>query len=223
MSFLPGMFPGGAISKKGPLEITQVGLATSTSATITKPSVEVGDLLVLWEARTGTAGSSPPSGFTSIVNGNYSVGTGGHVLSYRIVDGSEGASFTGLGATTNKAMYVFRGNRPIQSVVVGYTALRAAAGSIPGAQAVASGGAVAPVIVIGVHLRTNGSVSLVNSMSPAADGGTGQLAGPSSGNPLIAMNYKIFNDTPANVTVSQSTSTSTINQAMGSCYIECVG
>jgi hypothetical protein len=68
---------------------TQATALSTNSLTINKPAgVQSGDLLIAFVLATGTRTWTPPSGFTETLDSNT------RQFSYRVADGTEGASFT---------------------------------------------------------------------------------------------------------------------------------
>jgi hypothetical protein len=220
VSFLPGMFPAGAAaSGAAPLTLTQVLSATSTASTIAVPGgVIPGDLIVLWDASANASGapaSVVPGGFTNIVENSVG-GTGGLrcIISAKIAVGTEGGTnLTGLNGSVNrpKDLYVFRGSSPLTAFLAVDPASEVTQNN-PAAQVVNASGGTPPLIVIaGYYCGQTASVD-PRSFSPAKDGEINATA-------YSYLAYKIYNTSPADVTVDQDDETGS-NQ-LASCYIQC--
>jgi hypothetical protein len=169
--------------------------ATSTGSTIVAPSdIVAGDLLVMYD--NVSASSIPttvvPAGFTSILNNT--VGTIRRcICSYKIATGSEaGTTITGLSGTGGalaKILHVYSTNGATTGTVrsINYEQTDAD----PAAQTITSGSGVAPLVAI--NFIRNTSPTPTNTMTPTQDGNV-QNGGHYS-------YYKIYNSSPANVTV----------------------
>lgn len=195
--------------------LVQQGSATSTAETITAPaSIDAGDLLILHDAALGGAGapgSVIPSGFTSIVDSNLSKFKS--ILSYKIADGTEdSASLTGMnGSTFNaKALYQFRGDVPITSVALSTVNSEATADN-PASQNVSASGGTSPLIVIGAYGTSSSAGVDPRTFSPAKDGEI-------SGSVEQYLAYKIYNSSPADVSIDMDDEGST--NILYSLYIE---
>lgn len=137
--------------------------------------------------------SVTPSGFTL-----HTAATGSSTgrkcnVSYKIATGSEG-SINGMtgGVTNTKVGFIFRGSSAIAAIAEGTQADSGFTSSDPADQALNSDADTPPLVVFGVFAST-GTVSPA-TMTPSEDGSGG------SGN-LIAK-YKIYNSSPADVTVA---------------------
>lgn len=166
--------------------------ATSTASTVAAPStIQNGDLLVLYDS--ASASSIPttvtPANFTSILNNT--VGTTRRIIcSYKIASNSDASStITGMngGITNNKILLVFS-TKGIASANVFDVAFEGTDGD-PTAQTITSGSQTAPLVVISFVRNLNSNYT----MTPTEDG----VISNSSQFGL----YKIYNSTPANVTV----------------------
>jgi hypothetical protein len=203
-SFMPGMFPMGAARQEPapPAGVTLAFRSSSVSTTnaVSAPSGNTaGDLLVYIDSASSfqipsgpIPGSVTPSGFTLAASHTLASGANGYRqnISYKVATGSEG-SITGMaGATTNhKIMLCFEG--PI-STAAHATFNGQGSTANPTAQNVTASGGTPPLVVIGAY-RANGAVD-PRTMSPAKDGEvttTGLLYGA----------YKIYNSSPADVSV----------------------
>lgn len=186
--------------------------ATSTGSTIVAPSdIVAGDLLVMYDNVSATTipTSVVPTGFTSILNNT--VSTNRRVIcSYKIATGSEaGTTITGLSGTGGalaKILIVFSTNGATTGTVKSIQYEQTDAD--PTAQTITSGSGVSPLVSIG-FLR-NASGTPVSSMTPTQDGSVVVTAHTGF--------YKIYNSSPANVTVDTNDG-GTVNMLM-SFYIE---
>lgn len=200
------------VSSTAATSVSFITSTTSTSGTISAPAtVNAGDVLVIWNQATNGAGLPATvlaSGFTSIVNFT-DASVRKAIASYKICDGSEdSASLTIMTGTSfqEAVLMQFRGNNAITVVTPASIASQATA-SAPTNQTVTSGGGTPPLVVLGLF---NSSISLVGpALSPAEDGGT------TSGGTRVS--YKIYNASPANVTVSEGDGGFNM---MASCYIQ---
>lgn len=220
MNFLPGWHPGFIASARAPVTtLTQAASATSTAGTITVPAdVRYGDLLVLHDRATNSAGHGIPStvlplGFTAIANSSITSGPETRqIISYKIAAGSEaGTSITGMDGTgfDRKLLYVFRSDSTIESVVASTPNSEATDGN-PAAQVVAASGGTPPLVVIGSY-GTGGFTLDPRSFTPAKDG---EIT-PGTGDNYLA--YKIYNSSPANVTIDMDDEGA--RNILQSCYL----
>jgi len=191
--------------------------ATSSLATIAWPTVQDGDVAVLFDgARDGGSSSIPadvtPADFTQVNTIGHMPSTNGYrtSIAYKICDGSETGDITGLDGNSleRKALLIFRGNVPITGVTVQDTDAVAAAAD-PAAQTITSGSGAVPLVALSLHWQ----YTSVQGQSMTAN--TGSVA---SGTYLTAR-YKIYDASPANVTVDQSMGTAAQNH-LHSCYLE---
>lgn len=195
---IPSPFGGLIVPRvrKGPPEVAFRAASYSTGVSLTAPAeIQAGDLLVFAQASLNISGipsSVTPSGFTTIVD----VTDGDSrraMLSWRLANGTEAStSLTGMSALNNrKGLAVFSGE--IEGVdprsFAGETT-----GGAPENQIITSSGGVVPTLVLAAYLST-GSID-PRGMSPAKDGEDGG----NSNSTWFA--WKIYNDSPANVTVS---------------------
>ena len=195
---LPGLAPVLAKKPAAPTTLSFFNSATSSATTITAPtSISAGALIILVDHARNTSGtptSVTPTGFTLITGGSI---TGGDNLTrtnltYKIADGSEGGtSITGMAGTNfvRKTMFVFNGG--IASVTPSTVSSSGITDGDPAAQNVASGTGTPPLVVIGSAICKNVNPTL--SMSPTEDG--------SVSNGRVVTGYKIYNSSPANVSV----------------------
>lgn len=181
--------------------LTSISLFSSTNATASTiawpASIQAGDVAIISdEAFTiGTVTPVTPSGFTNIVTVGGASGKPLHMLSRKILDGSETGSITGLngGLGNGKILYIFRGNRAITSVTPSTWNSEATDGD-PTAQNVASPSSL-PAVVLGMAYGSGGSASFTTA-SPAFDATQGYGTGATS-----IGGYKIYNSSPAGHTI----------------------
>lgn len=111
----------------GPSSLTYVTYASSTSSTITIPSHNAGDLIVLWNFAYNSYSTYPtavvPSGFTQIsnitgieYNSNYYCRG---IASYKVSDGSTGSVSVMLTGNNWSVLMIYRPDAPISTVTVG--------------------------------------------------------------------------------------------------------
>lgn len=177
--------------------VTTLTFQTSASAVdanaLTWPTVAADDIAVIVTAGSGDTFSAP-SGFTQAYlqdDGIYY-----HAIYYKICTGSEsGTAMSGAaGAEVNdRIMLVFRPDAPpttIGATNIGHTTQTNAN---PAAITHTSGSDTPPLVVIGFFSASTNVTS--ESFSPASDGSV-----DASGSFLVA-HYKIYNSSPANITV----------------------
>ncbi len=183
---------------------------------ITAPaSIAAGDVIVFlnWARDVGLPTTAIPSGFTSI--SNVSLTNARVILSYKLAVGGEGGStLTGMTSGTDDLVIivlVFRGNVPATSATV-----QDAAGEMintaPSDQVVNASGGNPPLIVLGGFASTG---AFTPGFSPSADA---TFSDTSSTGPQLDLAYKIYDSSPADVTMSK-TDTGNRNTIV-SCYIE---
>lgn len=175
--------------------IAKLTHATASGVTLSAPAtIQAGDYL-LW----GDSGDTDPlptavvpSGFTTIDNFTTSIGR--VIVAHKIADGSEASStLTGMTASfgSKKVLIVYRGDAPIKAASVSDLAHQAKK-TLTSEIVTASNGAP-PLIVIGV-INSDDQMT----MNPTKDG---QVTSANFHNEL-SIGWKIFNDSPVNVTVS---------------------
>lgn len=167
--------------------------ATASAVTITVPTVQAGDLMVLLDyVRDGAAGLVTPSGWTSIVGFG---GTNRKMnASYKIAAGTEsGTSITGMNGDVeeSKVLLTFRGNVAIASVTAGSVNSQDAGAPAPTNQTVTASGQATPLVIIGAH-GADTSDNLTGSTTFDATVGINE----------ITTGYKVSNSSPANHTVA---------------------
>jgi hypothetical protein len=130
MSFIPGMFPAGAIAAASPATaFTFFNSSSSTgSSTVVLPTgIQAGDVIVLLDSK-GSVFTSPalvvPAGFTQIATVTGTDGSIGlrNTMSFKIADGSEGgATITGMAGNVTPQMLVvvFRPDRRVLAIALG--------------------------------------------------------------------------------------------------------
>lgn len=214
-NFLPGSFPCIAASAVAKLTtLTQVGSGTATAVngSITSSvSVLTGDLLVFGGGSSGPSGSAsiPTSSTFAVTEENTATLKRG--ITYRIANSNLGTSITGFSATGGgetvfNNLYVFRGNVPILGVTVGSPQNETTIGN-PAAQVVTSSSGTPPLIVV-AHYRSSGTID-PRSFTPAKDGEINAAVGD-------YLAYRIYNTSPANVTVDMEDEGT---NGLQSCYL----
>lgn len=170
--------------------------ATSTTQTITAPSsVRNGDLLVLYDSaqnllNTTIPTSVTPTGFTSILDNT--VGTNRRIIcSYKVATNSDAsATITGMNGDNNnsKILLVFstKGRASVSVFDIGYEATN----NDPIAQTITSGSGRAPLVAICFIRNSDGNYSMTPTQDGVVTVGTAEFG-----------LYKIYNSTPADVTV----------------------
>lgn len=178
--------------------------ATSTSTVITCPTVQLGDVGILFDF-SRNSGSPPsqviPSGFTLITTTTYaSFGGFRGTVSYKILDGTEsGSSLTGqTGAQADsKVLLVFRPNAPVSSVGLP-TWLSELDTVDPTAQSIAASGQQVPLVRLACA-ADNASVT------PSFSAGTfDATVTQASGTGRQIVGYAIQNTSGSNDTVDMS-------------------
>lgn len=181
--------------------LSSISLFSSTFAsaeTIAWPGgIQAGDVAILSDEAlsVGTVTPVTPSGFTGIVSVGGASNKPLHMLSRKILDGTETGSITGMngGLGNGKLLRIFRGNKPIVSVTASSWNSEATDGD-PSSQAVAAPSA-APAVVIGMAYGSSGSETF-STASPAFDATQAYGTGATS-----IGGYKIYNSAPAGHTI----------------------
>jgi hypothetical protein len=153
-------------ASNAPTSLSFVSSTTSQASTITCPTVEAGDIGVLWDV---AGDNSPPaavvpSGWTAISNLNVDAGTYAirAILSYKIFAGTEdGSSITGMAGNNSepKVLLLFR---PNAGSVVSALELQSpwnafCADADPPTQTISASGQPAPLIRIAAVGRVAGT------------------------------------------------------------------
>jgi hypothetical protein len=203
------MHRAGVMVPKTPVPVSTLSFHASAVANgnvaLTVPAtVQFGDILVLKDR--SNVGTSVPTGFTALASAT------GFVISFKRADGSEpSTTLVGLsvGSTSRRELLVFRGDVPANTVT-GHDPSAVFTTGDPADQVVnASGGAV-PLIVVGGYYGSSGVDP--RGFSPAADGEV------SADSLQSYFKYKIYNSSPADVTISQDDEG--ISNNLGSGYIQ---
>lgn len=222
MNFLPGWSQimasaGGATSLA-----FQASASSENSATVTGPaSIQSGDLLCLSDRGfefLGFPTTAAPSGFTSIENVTVDPDTR-HIISYKIADGSEASSsltgMTFLGG--GKVLFVLRPDNPITNVNIQDSDSQGTAGN-PASQTVTSSGGAVPLVVLGAYGSFNNAIA--ETFTPTEDGSVEANGdGGDAGDEANLFAYKIYNSSPANVTIDMPDEGA--SNTLLSCYLEC--
>jgi hypothetical protein len=227
MNLLPGWNPG-FIAGGRLTTLTQVLSSTSTTNTITAPSgIQAGDLIIMVDSGGGGVETNPPadvtpSGFTRIGTSlTFDGGTFGpsvrQNLWYKIANGTEGGvSLTGLNAVVadNKVIAVFRGNKPISSVILS-TPTGQATGGNPTAQNIDAASGAAPLVAIAAYGAPDDTIPTRTFTVGGVAAKDGEVN--SSGGCYLA--WKIYNTAPANIVIDMD-DTGDLNALQG-VYISC--
>lgn len=188
-------------TSNAPTSLSFVSSTLSTASTITCPTVEPGDIGVLWDVAgdSGPPAAVVPSGWTAISNLNVDAGSFAirAVLSYRVFDGTEdGSTITGMAGNNSepKVLLLFRPNAG--SVV---TALElqspwnefCADANAP-VQTISASGQPAPLIRIAAtgRVATTPTVSLAGTFDAATIGHT-------DNNARAVIGYAVQNSSPS--------------------------
>ncbi len=223
-NFAPGWFPAGALGAT-PLTVSQVASTSSGGTvgvplTVTCPSVDAGDLIILYNGVNNNQNITPstvsPSGFTSI--SNISRADTRCICWYKVATGSEdGSTFTGMTPDTvelsrgSMILVVFRGSRPVTSVVVADVEGECTATN-PSPQTISASAGTTPLIVIATFFGS-GTIGSP-SFSPSPDNSV--VSSGSRG----GLYWKIYNTDPQDVSVDMADQGS---NGMQSFYVTCVG
>lgn len=193
------------------LSVSLFTLARSQAKNITWPAnIQAGDLAVLLQYATDTYSNAYMSGGTSIL---FQQDTGGGTTdltlsaSYKICTGSESGAFATVDAGSDgmgKILYIFRGNKPISSIIPS-TWTWASSSGVPTTQNVSAFGQSTPLIVL-AHCGTQGSsptsgLASFGSVSPAFDATHGSNSGTTG---IGIAGYKIYNSGPANHSIAMT-------------------
>lgn len=168
---------------------------------ITYPSLQAGDLLLLADFGVNSVGGAPSSvllsGFTAIIN--EAVGNARLIVSYKIADGTETGTATGMDATSTiaKLIAAFRGNYPARRVFIGDPHVQVTTNN-PDPQTIAASATCRPLVVFGVYCADGGIPFADAEMTPAPDGSLVQSA------TVIRIKWKDYTHAvPQNVEVNQ--------------------
>lgn len=218
MSFLPGHFPGAVAAVGGAEPLTSLSVFGSDFDRDASPMVPVGvqagDIIVVAEYVASTdINPATPAGFTAWMTYGLAVSDGNGFqswlrVSHKVAIGTEGG--TSINAangnhTELRGVVIIRPNTPATTITATPTA-----GTNPVTNGwntngnpepitLAAGSKQAPLIVFGFY-GAAGTVS-PRTMTPAKDGEIG--SNPSGGSEFDAfyIAWKIYNSTPANVTI----------------------
>lgn len=215
------LMAGGPLASLSFVTSATVNASSAQPDTITAPAgILAGDLLVLVDIAdigSGTVTLVTPTGWSSAQSVGFGGGLAASAISYKIADGTEsGTTITGINVasnTHNMMLAVFRGNVPINIVSVHSAAGQVTAGT-PTNQVCTAGSGVAPLIVLSVYhsYTTGGAAITARGFSTTADG---EIT-PNTKNYL---DYKIYNASPADTTISMADFSS--DNILQSCYLQC--
>lgn len=195
---LPGFLPVvGLAASVVPLTLALHDSVTSSAGTLTVPAtVQAGDLLVLLDFALNSSGSPTEAyetDFTKIGTASFSPRR--LSLSYKIATGSEASTAIGSaqdGTSSDRhILAVFRASAPITSVVVN-SVFEQGTNADPSPQNVTSASGDVPLVVLGAYAAA--SAISPRGFSPAEDG-------EFSPDTNSYLKYKIYNSSPADVTV----------------------
>jgi hypothetical protein len=136
--------------------VSNVGNASSTAATITWPSVQAGDMAILFDVGAGSPGLVPgavtPSGFTNMCNVTDGISVRA-MTSFKMCTGAESGSLTGMNGflSNKKGMLILRGDITFASISGAGAQNGALSSGNPGAIVVAASAGSPPLLVIGCY------------------------------------------------------------------------
>ena len=185
-----------------PLTIAFQTSAHSVASTVTWPTIAAGDLAVLLDRAVNSSGvpsNVVPTGFTQA--GSPLAYSGGIIrtnLNYKILDGSESGSLTGMDGSFNefKILTIFRPNRTINSVTIAGAALQWTDGN-PAAQVCSANGQATPLLLFGAA-TSQGTSAAFSTASPSFD----STITTSDGRGIKG--YKVYNSSPADHTIDMN-------------------
>ena len=180
------------------ISVSFVASATGTSTITVPPATQAGDVIFIYNTSESTSGLSyvVPAGYTSILQSgdgtNYRA-----VWSYKIAKESDaGSSVSLMEINSVSRLVVFRPSKA--GVSVSISTVNSFVGlTKPTNQTVNASAASAPLVVLSGN-RTENTTTAPLTLSPAADSII-----PSSTEPK-AIAYKIYNNSPQDVAVSQN-------------------
>lgn len=211
MSFIPGM--AGVVAGGGLVALSAISVIGSNnseeSATISYPAIalQAGDVAIMFDycgndPDTGNVSTVVPAGFTSLANtqsDKFGTGPGVHgraryIISYKILDGSETGSLTGM--TDNdyegKFLLIVRGNVPIVAVTLHDYSFQGSNGN-PSSVVIDAADGTVPLLVFGEPGKSSPQAGFT-SQSPA-------FATALDGNDETLLGYTVYNTSPINHTV----------------------
>lgn len=188
------------VASSAPTSMAFHDVAYSDNDTVTVPTPQAGDVMVLAQYSSGASLPTlvTPGGFTGWIN--ISAATTRVAVSYGIATGSE-TSVVGMDGSDfdDKILAVFRPDVPV-SVITASTPVTQTTTGNPTAQNInADGAGTLPLIAFGFYATTTFSGVDPRTMSPAA---TGELNNSGSALPLVHwMKYQLQNAALADVSV----------------------
>ncbi len=178
--------------------ITQPTSATSTSGTITWPTVQAGDIAVMADFASGLGVPTTvvPDGFTNAcVQDNGA--SAKWMVSYKVCDGTESGSLTGMSSIVHrKILAIFRPDVPAASAVHGGEQHGTATNANPTAITVAASSGGAPLIIIGTY----SSSGAINPRTFTV-GGVGAKDGEIANGTVQYLAWKVYISSPSDVDV----------------------
>jgi hypothetical protein len=192
----------GAGGREKPSSLSLVASATGFSNVVIPTAVVADDLLVFLDFALVSSGVptkvSPGAGWVEIADATAGGIEGRLVLYYkRALHSDAGQTVTGMvgDAAAAKALYVFRGDNPINAAQASSVAAEATDLS-PSSQVVSAASGTPPLVVIAGYAVAPGSVAS-RGFTPAKDGEISVLSGG------VWLAYRIYNASPANTTIGK--------------------
>ena len=188
-------------ASNAPTSLSFISSTTSAASTITCPTVEAGDIGILWDVAgdSGPPSAVVPSGWTAISNLNVDAGTYAirAILSYKIFAGTEdGSTITGMTGVNSepKVLLLFR---PNAGSVVSALELQSpwnefCADANPPTQTILASGQPAPLIRIAATGRVAGTPTV--SLTGVFDAAT---IGQTDNNARAVIGYAVQNSSPS--------------------------
>jgi hypothetical protein len=173
--------------------------ADASTDTLALPSgIRTGDVVIL-AARDQNSGSpapsaAVPSGYTLI--NSFVISFGRMIFSYRVLDGTETVipTYSNGKTSTRRIALVFRPAAPLEAITPAGFQSQATDGN-PSPQVISSGSGAVPLVAFGFYINSNGSTVDPRTASPAFDAEVSHA-------PWMWFNYKVYNTSPADITVN---------------------
>lgn len=216
MNFLPGWHPGFfAAGADQAANVVFVDSATSSTSTITAPAdIQAGDLLVIASTASDDDGSPPslvtPAGFTLATDETASFGSKASfrlTVHYKEAVGTEGGvAFNVMSSSDpyynpdqNALMGVWR-RTPAATTITLQDAENTSGG---GVGTITASGGVTPLVAIAVGSQAVAAAGdPAVTMTPTRDGTIDNMSADNQ----IRLAYKVYNDMPANITLTDAIS-----------------
>ena len=209
-SFMPGMFPGGAVGVNAAAAAT-ISLVDTTSSgsstTVPYPSgLSSGDLLLMYDFKVNMSSTIPtavtPSGFTNIMNASSASPFGHRIMIHkRKADGTETGSVSGMTINGANAKFILAFRASTVPTTWDHFDIDATTGIAgdPTAQTVTSGSGTPPLIVFGFYGILTGTLS-PRTFTPSKDAEISETFDGRTADSHYAA-WKIYNDSPADVSI----------------------